>query len=75
MSNETTSVPAIDEINVVLVGGPMAGRAVSVPDVTEPAVIEDDHGGRQEYRPDGSTAYVAGHDTHLPVFRHYAPAG
>ena len=66
--------PAAGELNVALVGGPLACRVAHVPDVTVPVVIHDDHGGRHEYRPDGSTAFVDGHDAHLPVFRHFAPA-
>jgi uncharacterized protein YndB with AHSA1/START domain len=71
---QNANVQDTARVNAVLVGGPLAGRTAHVPDISEPVVFEDDNGVLQEYRPDGSTAFAHGHDTHLPVFRHFAPA-
>lgn len=59
--------------NAVLVGGPLAGRVIHALDVGAAVVLPDDGGQLQEYRPADSTAFAQGQDTHLPVYRHFAP--
>lgn len=59
---------------VVLVGGPLAGREISVPALDQPMRIQDDDGVWQEYHPAPEiTESVHGHVSKLPVFRHYMP--
>jgi hypothetical protein len=73
--NPEIAVPIESAVNAVLVGGPLAGRTISVSVLDQPVRIQDDAGVWQEYRPaPDETQSVHGQPAELAVFRHYMPA-
>jgi hypothetical protein len=61
--------------NAVLVGGPLAGRAIFAPALDQEVRLEDDNGVVQEYRPEpGALQSVEGQPVDLAVYHHYMPA-
>ena len=66
--------PFVEPPNAVLVGGPLAGRAIVAPALDQPVRIEDGAGVLQEYHPvPGATESVDGQPVDLAVFHHYMP--
>lgn len=77
MINDTEIIgePNAELPNAVLVGGPLAGRAIYAPALDQYVRLEDDNGVLQEYHPvPGAMQSVDGQPADLAVYQHYMPA-